>query len=220
VTSPVLEAEDVSLDRRGDPILNGVSVRVDAGEAVLVQGPSGSGKSTLFSVLGLLAAADSGSVTISGTETSGLSERKRAKLRREVIGYVYQDFKLVPDLSARENVAVPQDHTGERDDAWIDELFERLNIADLQHRHPPELSGGEKQRVATARALANRPEIVLADEPTGHLDPEASAELLDLLQSLQSDFDTALVVVSHDRSLVERFPRVLRLENGTLSAPE
>ncbi|QLH81337.1 ABC transporter ATP-binding protein [Halosimplex pelagicum] len=220
MTSPVLEAEGVSIERAEQPVLDGVSLTINAGEGVLVQGPSGSGKSTLFSVLGLLAAPDSGSVTVAGDETSDLSERGRARLRREVIGYVYQDFKLVPDLTARENAALPQDHTGQRDEAWLDELFERLDIADLENRHPPALSGGEKQRVATARALANRPEVVLADEPAGHLDPEASESLLGLLQSLRSDFETALVVVSHDRSLVDRFPQVYHLEDGTLTPLE
>jgi len=216
VTSPVLEAEGVSIDRGGQSVLDGVSLTVEAGEGVLVQGPSGSGKSTLFSVLGLLATPNSGSVTVAGEETSGLSERGRARLRREVLGYVYQDFKLVPELTARENATLPQDHAGDRDEAWLDELFDRLDIAELGDLYPSALSGGEKQRVATARALANKPIVLLADEPAGHLDPDAATSLLDLLQSLRSDFETALIVVSHDRSLVDRFDRVVRLEDGSL----
>ena len=212
-----MDAENITV-RRGDRrIFDGLSVAVAPGERLLIQGESGAGKTTLFSVLGLLERPDRGRLVVAGRDANALSERERAGLRRDTLGYVYQDFRLVPDLTARENAALPQDHAGERDEAWLDDLFERLGIADVADRRPATLSGGEKQRVATARALANRPDVVLADEPTGQLDPDSAASLLDLLCSIRADLDTALVVVSHDRSLLDRFERVLVLEDGSLS---
>lgn len=217
MTDPALDAEDLTV-RRGDRrILDDLSVSVVPGERVLIQGESGAGKTTLFSVLGLLERPDSGRLAVAGRDSNVLSERERARLRRDTLGYVYQDFRLVPDLTARENAALPQDHAGERDEAWLDDLFERLDIAEVADRRPATLSGGEKQRVATARALANRPDVILADEPTGQLDPDTADRLVDLLRSLGADFGTALVVVSHDPTLADRFPRVERLEAGSLS---
>lgn len=220
MSDPVLEAREVSVRRGESAILSDLSVSIRPDERVLVQGPSGAGKSTLFSVLGLLERPDSGSVFVDGRDTGTIPERERARLRRSTIGFVYQDFKLIPDLTARENAALPQEHTGERDDAWLDRLFDQLDIADLGDRRPASLSGGEKQRVAAARALANRPAIVLADEPTGQLDPDTADRLLDLLCSLQAELETTLVLVSHDRSLVDRFPRQFRLSDGRLQATE
>lgn len=217
VTEPVLRADGIVVVRDGERVLDEASLSVDAADRLLVQGSSGAGKTTLFSVLGLLDTPDDGTVAIDGRDVGGLSERERAELRRSVLGFVYQDFKLVPDLTARENAALPQEHVGERDEAWLDELFDELEIADVSDQRPATLSGGEKQRVATARALANRPDLVLADEPTGQLDPETADRLLDLLTSMQSEYGTALVVVSHDRSLVDCFSRVLVLEDGAVS---
>ncbi|WP_436926749.1 ABC transporter ATP-binding protein [Halosimplex amylolyticum] len=217
MTDPVLAARGVRVERDGQAVLDGVDLTVEPADRILIQGRSGAGKTTLFSVLGLLEPPDAGTVEIDGQDTSQLTERERARLRRTALGFVYQDFRLVPDLTARENAALPQDHAGERDEAWLDDLFERLDIEHVAGRHPASLSGGEKQRVATARALANRPDVVLADEPTGQLDPETADQLLELLCSLQETVGTALVVVSHDRSLVDRFSQVYRLEGDTLS---
>lgn len=217
MTDPALEAEEIAVVRGERRVLDGLSLSVAPGERVLVQGESGAGKTTLFSVLGLLERPDSGRLAVAGRDASTLSERERAHLRRETLGYVYQDFRLVPDLTARENAALPQDHAGERDEEWLDELFDRLDVADTADRRPATLSGGEKQRVATARALANRPDVILADEPTGQLDPDTAERLVDLLCSLGSEFGTALVVVSHDPSLADRFARVTRLRDGALA---
>jgi len=219
VTDPILDATGLRLTRGDRTVLDGVSLSVAPGERVLIQGESGAGKTTLFSVLGLLERPDEGELVVGGRLTSELSEGDRARLRRDTLGYVYQDFRLVPDLTARENAALPQDHAGDRDEDWLDELFARLAIHDVADRRPATLSGGEKQRVATARALANRPDVVLADEPTGQLDPESATALLDLLCSLQVELDTALVTVSHDRSLLDRFEHVFALRDGVLERP-
>jgi putative ABC transport system ATP-binding protein len=215
--APILEARDVVVERDGTAVLDGVSLSVPAGARLLVRGESGSGKTTLFHVLGLLEPPTAGTLLVEGTDAARLSERRRARLRREAVGVVFQDFQLVSDLTARENAALPQEHAGERDEAWLDELFDSLGIADLAGQYPATLSGGERQRVAIARALANRPTVVLADEPTGQLDPDTSESVLELLLGLQADTGTALVVVSHDPALGERFPEIYRLADGTLS---
>lgn len=216
MTQPVLEAEAVRVVRGGRPVLDGVSLSVESGGRLLVRGPSGAGKTTLFRVLGLLEPPTDGTVCVEGTDAGALSERGRARLRRESVGVVFQEFRLIPDLTARENAAVPQAHAGDRDPAWLDDLFDALGLADLADRYPATLSGGEKQRVAVARALANRPAAVLADEPTGQLDPETGRRVLDLLATLQRETGAALVATSHDPVVADAFERTVRLEDGRL----
>ena len=218
MTDVVLRGADLTIDRGDDRILDSVSISIPNGARLLIQGPSGAGKTTLFNVLGLLEPPTSGTLYVNGESTDGLGERKRARIRRDTIGFVFQDFQLIPDLSAWENAALPQDHRGERDECWLEELFDTLGIADLADQYPATLSGGEKQRVAIARALANRPAVVLADEPTGQLDPETADRVLDLLLDVQSEASTALVVISHDRRLASRFEDRLRLADRSLTA--
>jgi putative ABC transport system ATP-binding protein len=213
---PTLSARDLVVVRDGERLLDGVSLAVGPGERVLVRGTSGAGKTTLFHVLGLLERPTAGAIEIDDRDASGLSERRRVELRRDAIGIVFQEFRLIPDLTAWENAAVPQDHRGERDEEWLADLFDRLDIADVRDQYPATLSGGEKQRVATARALANRPAVVLADEPTGQLDPAAADRLLTVLTEGLAE-DVALLVVSHDPRLESRFERTLQLEDGRLT---
>ncbi|ACV46211.1 MULTISPECIES: ABC transporter ATP-binding protein [Halomicrobium] len=216
MTESVLVGSDLVVTRSGEQILDGVSLSVASNATVLVQGPSGAGKTTLFNVLGLLEAPESGTLHVDGRDASALSERERAALRRSTIGFVFQDFQLIGDLTARENAALPQEHAGEPDPEWLDTLFDRLGIAALGGQYPATLSGGEKQRVAIARALANRPEIVLADEPTGQLDPATADAVLDLLFGMQASAETALIVISHDPQLAPHFDERLQLADGRL----
>jgi putative ABC transport system ATP-binding protein len=220
VSEEIIRADDVSVVRGERRILDGLSVRVAPESTTLVQGVSGAGKTTLFDVLGLLSTPTDGSLEIEGRDAAALPERQRAQIRRETIGFVFQDFQLIDDLSARENARLPQEHVGEPDEAWLDTLFDRLGLTGVEDASPRTLSGGEKQRVAIARALANRPSVVLADEPTGQLDPQTTADVLDLLLRMHEDAATALVVISHDPRLAGRFDRTLVLEDGQLRTPE
>ncbi|WP_254840915.1 ABC transporter ATP-binding protein [Natronomonas marina] len=215
-TEPVLRAVDLGV-RRGDRrVLDDLSFSIPPGERALIRGESGAGKTTLFEVLGLLLPPTDGSLYVDDTDAASLSERERSRLRRETVGVVFQEFQLVPDLTAWENAALPGNHDGSPDEAWLETLFEWLDIADRRDQYPATLSGGEKQRVAIARALVNRPDVVLADEPTGQLDPDTAESVLELLFELQADTDTALVVVSHDSGLESQFERRYELTGGEL----
>lgn len=216
----LLRCEGLSVERSGTRILDDVSLSVGEGEAVLVQGPSGAGKTTLFHVLGLLEPFTDGRLTFDGTDVTGLSGRERARLRREEIGVVFQDFRLVPDLTAWENARLPQEHAGDGDEHWVGTVFRRLGLEELRDRYPAALSGGEKQRVAIARALANHPRLLLVDEPTGQLDAETSERVVELLFEVQEMTGAALLCISHDRSLASAFERRYRLRDGELADVE
>ena len=191
-------------------------------ERVLIRGESGAGKTTLFQLLGLLEPPTEGTIRVDGTDATGLTERQRAQLRRDEIGFVFQDFQLIPDLTAWENARLPQEHRsgGPGGSAWLRSVFEDLDITDLTGQYPASLSGGERQRVAIARALANRPAVILADEPTGQLDPDTTEQVLDLLFQVQADADAALVVISHDERLTDRFPAGYVFDENGLSRVE
>jgi lipoprotein-releasing system ATP-binding protein len=206
---------------RGTPaevvVLEAASLSLAAGEVAALVAPSGAGKSTLLHIAGLLDAASAGEVRILGRAASGLDERARTGLRREAVGFVYQFHHLLPEFSALENVALPQRAAGAGSAAAAARargLLEAVGLGSRAGHRPAELSGGEQQRVAVARALANRPQLLLADEPTGNLDPETAAQVFGLLLGLVRDTGLAALIATHNPDLARRMDRVLRLEAG------
>jgi putative ABC transport system ATP-binding protein len=200
-------------------ILEGISLSIPAKQTVAVVGPSGSGKSTLLGLMAGLDRPTTGSITLDGTEITTLSESGMARFRREKVGYVFQSFHLIPTLTAMENVAVPLELSGERKaGARAAELLAGVGLSDRMGHYPVQLSGGEQQRVAVARAFACRPPILLADEPTGNLDSTTGASVIDLLLSLHRDYGTTLVFVTHDSSLASLMQRVVSMRDGHLES--
>src|SRR5262245_23296839 len=190
---------------------------VEAGELVAIVGSSGSGKSTLLHILGGLMHPDAGRVEVAGESVYALSEQRRAALRNGQVGFVFQFHHLLPEFTAVENVALPAMVAGKSRSASLQrarDLLERLGLGDRQSHRPGELSGGEQQRVAVARALVNAPGVALADEPTGNLDQAASEQLYDVLESTARQHGVALVVATHSESLARRAHRVLVLRDG------
>jgi putative ABC transport system ATP-binding protein len=197
--------------------LRGVSVEFAAGTFSAIMGPSGSGKSTLLHILAGLEEPTSGSVEIAGTRIAGLSDRDLTLLRRSQIGFVFQSYNLLPVLTAEENITLPVTiGGGEPDDAWLKTLLEAMDIADRRDHRPGELSGGEQQRVAVARALITRPAVVFADEPTGNLDSVAGNEILSLLRRAVDDLGQTIVMVTHDAGAAAVADRTLFLADGRI----
>ncbi|HSJ15510.1 MAG TPA: ABC transporter ATP-binding protein [Longimicrobiales bacterium] len=202
-------------------VLHAVDLDVADGETVAIVGPSGSGKTTL---LGLLAGLDrpaTGTVSLLGTDLAGLTEDGRAGFRARHVGFVFQTFQLIPTLSARDNVLVPMELAGigtpaERG-ARAESLLGRVGLGDRLGHYPAQLSGGEQQRVAVARAFANDPRILFADEPTGNLDADTGARIIELLMGLNAENGTTLVLVTHDLPLAERTRRVVRIAGGRIA---
>jgi putative ABC transport system ATP-binding protein len=220
----VVEAQNLHKSHgHGTAVVNavqGVSLSISAGEIVSIVGPSGSGKSTLLNLLGGLDRPDSGEVIIAGHKLSTLDDNGLSRLRREKVGFIFQFFNLLPLLTARENVTLPLLLNGvPRKAAEIraDELLERVDIARRSHHMPDEMSGGEMQRVAVARALGSRPAVLLADEPTGNLDSTATAAVLDLLRSAARENGCGLIIVTHDARAAEAADRLLEFKDGRLA---
>jgi putative ABC transport system ATP-binding protein len=202
---------------RSVTILDRITFSVPAKQTVVVVGPSGSGKSTLLGLMAGLDRPTSGSIELDGTDITTLSESHMAWFRREKVGYIFQSFHLIPTLTALENVAVPLELSGDsRASRRAAELLEAVGLADRMGHYPVQLSGGEQQRVAVARAFACRPPILLADEPTGNLDSTTGAQIIELLLSLHRDHGTTMVFVTHDSTLAASMQRVIALRDGRL----
>lgn len=199
------------------PVLRGVSLTLAAGETLALTGESGSGKSTLLHLAGALDSFDSGEIRLEGTALSALDDTGRARLRRERVALVFQQFNLIPSLSVAQNLSFHARLADRLDRGWLAELTDRLGLADLTARYPEQLSGGQQQRVAIGRALAARPALLLADEPTGNLDETASAVVMDLMLDLVRASGTALFLVTHSQTIAARADRHLHLSAGRVA---
>ncbi|WP_130840207.1 ABC transporter ATP-binding protein [Corynebacterium neomassiliense] len=197
--------------------LDHVSVSFIRGEFTAIMGPSGSGKSTLMHCMAGLDTPTSGSAYLGGTDLATLNDRALTAVRRDRLGFIFQSFNLVPTLTAAENITLPTDIAGRKvDRAWFDRITTRLGLADRLTHRPSELSGGQQQRVACARALVSRPEIIVGDEPTGNLDSNSSAEVLDILRTSVDDDGQTVVIVTHDARAASYADRVLFLADGRI----
>ncbi len=218
---PILETRDVRKSYgSGDAAvaaLSGVSTRIEAGEFVAIMGPSGSGKSTLLTILGGVETPTTGQVLLEGVDIAKLSDDERTKIRRRRIGFIFQSFNLLPNLSATENVALPMELDGKTRAEAQKIALEALELVEMSHRKthlPAQLSGGEQQRVAIARALAINPAILLADEPTGNLDSRQSDRVAKLLIDLVTQRNQTIVMVTHDPSVAAIASRVIKIRDG------
>ena len=213
----VLKAEKISKVYRQNAVsleaLRRVSITLEKGEFIAVLGRSGSGKSTLLNILAGLDTPTEARVFIEGRDMSGLKEKERTRLRREKIGFVFQNYELLPSLRVVDNIRLPQLH---RDAAYVKELLDRLEIGKYEKFYPDQLSGGGQQRAAIARALVNRPSILLADEPTGNLDVKTEGIVMDFIINLAAKYKTSMILVTHNESLTERADRIIRLEDGEI----
>ncbi|RLI80763.1 lipoprotein-releasing system ATP-binding protein LolD [Archaeoglobales archaeon] len=200
--------------------LNGVNLKIERGEFIAIMGPSGSGKSTLLNMIGCLDKPTKGRVLIEGTDTSQLSDDELTKLRRDTIGFVFQQYNLIPTLTALENVELPMIFRGlnaERRERKAKELLEKVGLKEEIDRKPTELSGGQQQRVAIARALSNDPAILLCDEPTGNLDTKSGEVIMEILTNLNKEGVT-VIVVTHDPAVSEFAQRIVRIRDGKILA--
>lgn len=202
-------------------VLNNINFSVSSGSTLAITGPSGSGKTTLLGLCAGLDRASSGTVELNGVVLDQLSEDERAAVRNRYVGFIFQNFQLLPTLTALENVMVPLELRGAKNiKAHAMELLEKVGLADRSHHYPVQLSGGEQQRVSLARAFSNTPALLFADEPTGNLDAETSEKIIKLLFDLNKDAGTTLVIVTHDPELAARTNRVIKMKGGLIIADE
>lgn len=198
-------------------VLKDISFDVKKGQTFSIVGPSGSGKTTLLGLCAGLDEPNSGNVELCGLDLKNLNEDERAELRNKEVGFIFQNFQLLPTLTALENVSVPLELQGAKDAIHKSkELLEKVGLADRMHHYPSQLSGGEQQRVALARAFSNTPSILFADEPTGNLDEETGEKVIQLLFDLNKEAGTTLIIISHDLDLANRTQQILRLKGGQI----
>ncbi|MCA0132736.1 ABC transporter ATP-binding protein [Winogradskyella alexanderae] len=198
-------------------VLKDISFDVEQGQTFSIVGPSGSGKTTLLGLCAGLDEPNAGTVELCGHDLKRMNEDERARLRNKEVGFIFQNFQLLPTLTALENVSIPLELQGAKNAITRSkELLEKVGLADRMHHYPSQLSGGEQQRVALARAFANTPSILFADEPTGNLDEETGEKVIQLLFDLNKEAGTTLVIISHDMELANRTQQILRLKGGQI----
>ena len=198
-------------------VLHDISFEVDKGQTFSIVGPSGSGKTTLLGLCAGLDSPNAGNVVLCGKDLNTLNEDERAQLRNKEVGFIFQNFQLLPTLTALENVSVPLELQGAKEATQKSQvLLEKVGLGDRVHHYPSQLSGGEQQRVALARAFANAPSILFADEPTGNLDAETGEKVVQLLLDLNKENGTTLVIITHDLELANRTQQILKLRGGKI----
>lgn len=222
--TPIIHLEDISksyiMGKQTLPVLKGVSLDIFKNEYVALMGPSGSGKSTLMNILGCLDTPTSGTYVLNGQDVSKMHEDSLADVRNKEIGFVFQQFNLMPRYTALENVAFPLVYSGISRKQRLERamaVLEKVSLADRSHHKPNELSGGQCQRVAIARALINNPSLILADEPTGNLDTRTSIEIMDIFSSIQASGNT-VVLVTHEEDIANYAHRIVRLRDGVIES--
>ena len=215
----MIELDNITRSFGSLQVLKGISLNIDRGEVVSITGPSGAGKTTLLQIMGSLDKPDGGKVLYDGQDITKMSEKEISAFRNRHIGFVFQFHQLLPEFTAMENIAIPMLIAGQgmrQANARAKELLELLGLADRADHKPSELSGGEKQRIAVARALANQPDVILADEPSGSLDTKNKEELHKLFFSLRDQLGQTFVIVTHDESLASMTDRTIRLLDGSI----
>jgi len=202
-------------------VLENINVEVDSGATLSIVGPSGSGKTTLLGLSAGLDRSSSGTVELNGIKLEDLNEDQRAAVRNKHVGFIFQNFQLLPTLTALENVMVPLELRGEKGvkETAVD-LLQKVGLGDRGHHYPAQLSGGEQQRVSVARAFSNKPQILFADEPTGNLDAETSEKIIELIFNLNTEYGTTLILVTHDYDLANKTGRIIKLKGGKIVADE
>jgi lipoprotein-releasing system ATP-binding protein len=215
----MIELENITRSFGSLQVLKGISLNIDRGEVVSITGPSGAGKTTLLQIMGSLDKPDGGKVIYDGQDITRMSEKEISAFRNRHIGFVFQFHQLLPEFTALENITIPMLIAGQgmrQANARAKELLQMLGLADRADHKPSELSGGEKQRIAVARALANQPDVILADEPSGSLDTKNKEELHKLFFSLRNQLGQTFVIVTHDESLAAMTDRTIRLLDGSI----
>ncbi|MDH3581010.1 MAG: ABC transporter ATP-binding protein [Hyphomicrobiales bacterium] len=222
--TPLLQLRDLGLVYQQGPreihVLKGASASVEAGQVIALLGPSGSGKSSLLHLVGLLEEPGSGSIVLEGIDCADLSDGERTAIRRDTLGFVYQFHHLLPEFSAFENVVLPQLIAGvprAAAESRAQELLASMGLSDRAEHRPAQLSGGEQQRVAIVRAVANSPKLLLADEPTGNLDPQTAEQVFDRLTDLVANEGLTAIIATHNLDIARRMDRIWRLEEGKLA---
>jgi putative ABC transport system ATP-binding protein len=217
----IIQSKDISKvytsEGKSLSVLNNINFEVEKGETLSIVGPSGSGKTTLLGLCAGLDAPSSGDIIINGVSMVGLDEDARAELRSKEIGFIFQNFQLIPTLTALENVMIPMELKNMKDiKQKAVELLERVGLADRKHHYPSQLSGGEQQRISLARAFGNEPSILFADEPTGNLDQDTAIQIENLLFTLNKQQGTTLVIVTHNAELAQKTNRIITIRGGKL----
>ncbi len=202
-------------------VLDDIDFSVEEGSTMSIVGPSGSGKTTLLGLAAGLDRSSSGTVELNGIKLDNLSEDQRAQVRNEHVGFIFQNFQLLPTLTALENVMVPLELRGEKNvKSRALDLLQKVGLADRGHHYPAQLSGGEQQRVSLARAFSNKPQILFADEPSGNLDAETSEKIIELIFDLNKEAGTTLILVTHDFDLANKTGRIIKLKGGRIVSDE